>query len=85
MESLIYEGVEFSIGDTVAYTDVAKKQADEEEWVEWGWITAENLNKEHKIIGFTDDLNANGWNNMILDHEEGETAPDHLKLIKKAE
>jgi len=84
MEKLIYNGVEFNVGDTVAYTDAAKAQAIEEEWLEHGYIPEGCIDKEHKILSFTDTVNASGDHNMILDHPNGETAPDHLKLVKKA-
>ena len=85
MESLTINGVTFNIGDTVAYTAEARKEAEEQEWVEWGFITEEDLHREHKVVGFSHDINADGEHNIMLDHYDGETAAEWIRIIKKAD
>ena len=85
MESLTINGVTFNIGDTVAYNHEAKEEAEGGEWVKWGFITEDDLNKEHKVIGFSDDTNAYGEHNLILDHWDGETAVEWVRIVKKAD
>jgi len=85
MENLTINGVTFNIGDTVAYTAEARKEAEEQDWFGWGWITEEILQKEHKVIGFSHDTNADGEHNIMLDHEDGEVASEWLRIVKKAD
>jgi hypothetical protein len=85
MESLTINGVTFNIGDTVAYNDKAREEAEEQDWIGWGFITEDDLNKEHKVIGFSHDTNVSGEHNVILDHEDGETATEWLRIVKKVD